>query len=202
MGRTMTLRGNFPVAFGNASNFGAVDGRKIFEYASVNSRRGWKVRRAYAWIQEPVGLGGGDGRALWSCSLMTDKIQGGFVSGITSAATANDFLRAIGPSDNRSIGWLTQDMIIRDNVNADWVAPHGATQGRATEMITDADRIITNELYIVSYGLSEADGITYEGSFYIELEEIKLSPARSLFQQLKGMGQDTEPVFRDWPPDQ
>jgi len=193
MGRIMTLRGDFPSQFGTAATYGVAAGRKVFDYESPDRSRAWKVRRAVVWIQEATGTGGGDARALWQVSLLTDKLQRDFAA-ISSSGTANRYQRAIGPSDNRSIAWMSQDMLIRDNVNADWIAPHGAIN-HGTELLCDADRIVTNELYIVSYGLTEGALFTYTASYYIELEEVKLSPSESLFAQLKGVGQNTDPEY-------
>jgi len=92
-------------------------------------------------------------------------------------------------------------MLIRDATSADWIAPHGATQRAATELICDFDRIITNELYIMTYGVTE--GSTIEdlvANYYIELEEIKLTPSSSVFQQLKGIGQEADHEVGDFPP--
>ena len=92
------------------------------------------------------------------------------------------------------IAWATQDMLIRDNTNADWIAPHGATSKAAIELICDFDRLITNELYIMTYGLTEGSSIEdLTANYYIELEEIKLTPSSSVFQQLKGVGQEAGP---------
>lgn len=197
MGRIMTLRGTFETSFGAASSYGAAAGQLIFEYESPDRTRAWKIRKAIAWIGEPISTGG-TGRAWWAVSLLTDQIAPEFIQ-ITSAATANRYLHAIGPADNRSIGWMTQDMIRRDNVNADWLTAHGATPTQATELQVDVDRYITNELYIVSYGVSEGSLQVLEGAYYIELEEVNLTPSQSLFAQLKGTGQEVGPTFRGFP---
>ena len=198
MGRIMTLRGDWTTSFGTAATFGVAAGKRIFEYESPDRSRGWKVRRAVVWIQGATGGGGGDARALWQVSLLTDQLQKSFPT-ITTAATANRYQKSIGPADNRSIAWMSQDMLIRDNVTADWIVPHGA-MNHGTELLCDADRIITNDLYILSYGLTEGALEHYTGaSYYIELEEVKLTPSESLFAQLKGMGQNTDKEFRGFP---
>jgi len=197
MGRIMTLRGDWTTALGAHTTYGIALGKLIFEYESPDRSKGWKVRRAVAWIQGATGLGGGDARALWQVSLLTDQLGFG-VTAITDYASANRFQKAIGPGDNRSIAWATQDMLIRDNSNADWIVPHGA-MNHGTELLVDADRVVTNELYIVSYGLTEGSTIEYQASYYIELEEVKLTPSESLFAQLKGMGQNTDKEFRGFP---
>lgn len=198
MGRIMTLRGNWDVSFGVASAFGATGGRLIFEYESSDRTRAWRVKKACVNIQEATGTGGGDSRALFQCALLTDQIDN-TQSKITSAPTANRYQRCLGPSDNRSIAWSTTDMILRDNVTADWIAPHGNANPSWIEMVCDADRLVTNELYILSYGVTESGTYTWTGSYYIELEEVKLTPSESLFAQLKGTGQEVGPQFRGFP---
>ena len=200
MGRVMTLRGEFLTTFGTATTYGLPNGKLLFEYESPDRTRGWKVRYAAVWCQEATqGSSGGDSRALWQGCLSTDQISSSQAK-ITSAATAQRYQQAIGAGDNRTIAWWTQDMLIRDNVSADWIAPHGATQRAATELICDFDRIITNELYIMTYGLTEGSTITdLVANYYIELEEIKLTPASSVFQQLKGVGQEAEHEVGDFP---
>ena len=198
MGRIMTLRGSWDVAFGVASDFGAIGGRLIFEYESSDRTRAWRVRRAFVNIQEATGTGGGDTRALMQCALLTDQIDNK-QSIITSAPTANRYQRCLGPSDNRSIAWSTTDMLLRDNVTADWIVPHGNANPSWIEMLIDADRLVTNELYILSYGVTESGAYTWTGSYYIELEEVRLSPSESLFAQLKGTGQEVGPTFRGFP---
>jgi hypothetical protein len=193
MGRVMTLRGEFLTSFGTATTYGLVNGKLLFEYESPDRTRGWKVRYAAVWCQEATqGTSGGDARALWQGCLSTDQI-GRIQSKITDGATARRYQSAIGAGDNRTIGWWTQDMLIRDATSADWIAPHGATQRAPTELIIDVDRIITNELYIMTYGVTEGSTITdLVANYYIELEEVKLTPSGSVFQQLKGIGQEAD----------
>tara|TARA_R100001530_G_scaffold132532_1_gene105031 strand:- start:514 stop:720 length:207 start_codon:yes stop_codon:yes gene_type:complete len=66
-------------------------------------------------------------------------------------------------------------------------------------MIVDEDRIITNELYILSYGLSEAQNYSYVANYYIVLEEVKLTSTESVFNQIKGIGQDIDHPFNGFP---
>lgn len=196
MGRIMTLRGSWVTDFHSA--WGGIGGRLIFEYESPDRTRAWKVRRACVNIQEATGTGGGDGRALWQCALLTDQI-GHQQSIITNASSANRYQRCIGPTDNRSIAWSTTDMLLRDNVSSDWIAPHGNANPSWIELVCDAERIVTNELYILSYGLSEGADHEWTAAYYIELEEVKLTPSQSLFAQLKGTGQEVGPTFRGFP---
>ena len=193
MGRVMTLRGEFLTSFGKQTTFGKVNGKLLFEYESSDRTKGWKVRYAAVWCQQITqGTSGGDGRAVWQGCLSTDQISNK-QSKVTDAATARRYQSAIGAGDNRTIAWWTQDMLIRDDTDADWIVPHGATSKAATELICDFDRIITNELYIMTYGATEGENIVdLVANYYIELEEVKLTPSGSVFQQLKGIGQEAD----------
>ena len=95
----------------------------------------------------------------------------------------------MGAGDNRTIGWLTSDYLNRDNVSADFLMQ----SYRAPDMLLDADRIVTNQLYIQCYGLHESNAaVNVVFNYYIELEEIKVTPVQSVFQQLKGIGQNID----------
>ena len=198
MGRRMTLRGTWQTHFGQPSTEGRTGGRLIFEYESPDRSRGWKIKDAYVWIQEATGLGGGDSRALWQVALLTDQIDNK-QSKITDIASANRYQACLGTGDNRSLAWMTMDMLIRDAVDSDWIVPHGATSPSQCRMIVDEDRIITNELYILSYGLSEAQNYEYAANYYIVLEEVKLTPTESVFNQIKGVGQEVEAASAGFP---
>lgn len=198
MGRRMSLRGSWDAEFGQPSTEGKVGGRLIFEYESPDRSRGWKIKDAYVWIQEATGLGGGDARALWQVALLTDQIDNN-QSKITDIATANRYQSCLGAGDNRSVAWMTCDMLIRDAVDADWIVPHGATSPTQCRMIVDEDRIVTNELYILSYGLSEAQNYSYVANYYVVLEEVKLTSTESVFNQIKGIGQDSDHPVNGFP---
>jgi hypothetical protein len=191
----MTLRGEIEIPFGAATSYGTAAITRIFEYESADRTRAWKVRYANVWVQEAItGTGGGDARALLQVALTTDG-YGKSEPNIVDAGTAGRWEIALGPSDNRTIAWSTTDMLIRDAVNADWIVPHGATLGSGTALICDFDRIITNELYIATYGITEGSGTTQVSGYYIELEEIRVSPAESVVNQIKGVGQDADEPF-------
>jgi len=153
------------------------------------------------WIQEAlVGSGAADARALLQTALTTD---GYFQeTKITNATTARRWERAIGPGDNRTIGWGLTDYGNRDNVSADWIMPHGAAPDMGNNLVLDPDRLVTSALYIATFAVIE--GATtigpFEMGYCIELEEMTITPIQSLFQQIKGMGQDTDqPVVQNFP---
>jgi len=201
MGRIMSLRGTVPLTVGSLSSYGAAGLHQIFEYESPNRKRAWKVKKAVMWIQEAlVGSGAADARALLQTALTTD---GYFQeTKITNATTARRWERAIGPGDNRTIGWGLTDYGNRDNVSADWIMPHGAAPDMGNNLVLDPDRLVTSALYIATFAVIE--GATtigpFEMGYCIELEEMTITPIQSLFQQIKGMGQDTDqPVVQNFP---
>lgn len=188
MGRTMSLRGSFDMNVGRATHYGASTEHQVFEYESPSRTKGWKVKRARIWIQECfTGAGGGDSRALVQWSLSTDTL--GDVT-ITDADTAAEWETRMGAQDNRTIGWLTTDYQNRDNTSADFIVP--AAGWGSHDLLLDADRIVTNELWIQGFGVTEGNTLDLEANYYIELEEVKITPTESVFQQVKGMGQSVQ----------
>lgn len=191
-GRIMTLRGTIPVDVGTYSTYGFGNETQLFDYQSPDRKKSWRVRYAAAWWATSLtGTGGGDNRSMVQLTLATDTLGG--APGISSGATARAWQEKMSPADNRTIAWLVQDYQNRDNTNADFVCP-GA--GWSLDFTCDFDRIITNELWITSFAVTEGSALTgasaAQFSYYIELEELKTSAAESLFQQLKGMGQDIQ----------
>lgn len=188
MGEIMTLRGSLPFEFGSSTGFGTGAEHEIFSYQSPDRKKAWKVRFARMWIQECINQVGADTRALAQFTLSTDTlgIRNADVSDIN---TARAWENMIGAGDNRTIGWLATDYLNRDNTSADFLMQ----SYRAPDMLLDADRIVTNQLYIQCYGLHEANSvINVTFNYYIEMEEIKVTPVQSVFQQLKGIGQSVD----------
>ena len=186
MGKTMTLRGELDMQFGRSSTFGEAREHQIFQYESPDRQRGWRVKYACVWVQEVYNTGAGDGRTIGVYSLATDTL--GPVQ-ITDGDTAKEWLGRMGASDNRTIGWNTQDYQQRDNVDADFIMPTGGMRPQC-EFILDEDRILTNQLWIQSYGLTEETNLSTKLNYYVVLEALKITPSESVLQQLKGMGQD------------
>jgi len=197
MGRKMSLRGQVPLTFGALTDYGSANIHEIFNYESVNRKRAWKVNYAVMWVQEAlVGTGGLDQRALLQTALTTDGYSRDEIN-VTSAATARAWERRIGPGDNRSIGWCITDYGSRDNTNTDWVMPHGAATDMGGRLVLDIDRLVTNQLNIATFSVTESTAaINTAMGYYIELEEVSISPSESLFQQLKGVGQDASKTDR------
>ena len=56
-----------------------------------------------------------------------------------------------------------------------------------------SEMCIRDRLYIMTYGATEGENIVdLVANYYIELEEVKLTPSGSVFQQLKGIGQEAD----------
>ena len=109
---------------------------------------------------------------------------------ITDGATAAEWETRMGATDNRTIGWLTTDYQNRDNSSADFLVPAAGLGSH--DVLLDADRLVTNELWIQGFGVTEGNTMNLEANYYIELEQIKVSPAESTIQQIKGMGQSVQ----------
>jgi len=192
MGMTMTLRGGFDVNIGRGSSYGASTEHQIFAYESMDRTRAWRITYGSVWIQELLhGTGGGDSRAMVQWTLSTDTL--GPVT-ISSGATAREWQRRMGAGDNRTIGWTIQDWQTRDNTNADFLTPgFGGSGGQGFQLLLDEDRIATNELWLQAFGVTEGGAdLELQCNYYIEMEQIKITPSESILQQVKGIGQSVD----------
>ena len=183
--RAMTLRGVFDMNIGRSTSYGMITAQQVFAYDSVDRTRAWKVTYATVWLQELLhGTGGGDSRALCQWTLSTESL--GSVT-VTDGDTAREWERRMGTGDNRNMAWSSTDYQTRENVNADFLVP--AISGQPA-MLLDVDRLITNELWIHSFGVTEGTAdLEIQANYYIELELTKITPSESVLQQLKGQGQ-------------
>jgi len=60
-------------------------------------------------------------------------------------------------------------------------------------MLVDPDTIITKELYLnIGTATDEDSASLREYSYLIIVQEEKVTPAQSVFQQIKGIGQDID----------
>ena len=186
-----TLRGTVPVSFGAASTYGNSSLHRVFEYQSSDRTKGWRVRFAAMWLNETfTSTGGGDSRACLSLSMCTDSLTvDGLPPDVTNAATARAWQKVMSPDDNRTIAWGVQDYQNRDNTSSDFTMPTSGMRAQA-ELITDFERMITGELWLVAYAVTDASTGTYDVAYYIELEQVKISENESVLQLIKGMGQD------------
>lgn len=170
------MRGTF-IAVDNA-----VSGpQNIFDYVSPDRTRAWKVSKAYLWPAEIRAdtAGDADGKYVAQATLYTDY------------AKAAGWLGQLNPADNRSFGWAIWSGYCRDNGSSDFIISHG-TDG-IVEFIIDPDTYITKELWLAVSSTKEGtNNPEREWAYLIVFEEYKITSAQSVFQQIKGMGQDVE----------
>jgi len=177
MGRKFTLRGSYEVA-DNAVGLT----KNIFDYVSPDRTRAWKIVKAVFWpIDTRADTGSDtDGKYVMTSTLYTDYVP--------PPATWAD---QINPEDNRACGFGIWSGYKRENGASDFIAAH-STNG-IVSFVIDSDTIVTKELHIAF--ASTVDGSTNPDrrwGYMIELESLKVTAAESLFQQIKGMGQDVE----------
>jgi len=186
-----TLRGMVTVDFGAPSTYGNSTLERIFQYSSPDRTRGWRVRFAAVWLNETfTGTGGGDSRAMLQTSLCTDSLTAdGTAPPVTNQATARAWQRAMSPEDNRTIAWNVQDYHNRDATSADFTMPTGGMRPQC-EMIADFERMVTSELWLSAFAVTDASTGDYDVAYYIELEQVKITPAESVLQLIKGRAQD------------
>lgn len=150
---------------------------RVFDYVSPDRTRAWKVSKAYVWpITVRADVGGDEGKYLLQASLLTD------IAKIVEWNTVQD------PTDNRAFAWASWAGYSRENGASDFITPEVES---FAPFIIDPDTIIVKELWLVM--ASSKEGTTNPSrrwGWMIELEEVKVSASQSVFQQIKGMGQD------------
>lgn len=152
---------------------------QIFDYVSSDRRRGWKVVEAYVWpiTMRTTSGGAADGQFSMQACLATDSVR----------VTADNI---IDPSDNRYFAWLAAGWKTADGAN-DGLYPQSLNT--MPKMLVDPDPIIVKELHITIASVDETGfSESRDYGYLIVLEEKKLTPEQSVFQQIKGMGQDIE----------
>lgn len=174
--RTFSLRGKFSVADN------AIYQQNIFDYVSPDRKKGWKVDRAYFWpLTTRAEAGGSDGQMTAEMNLATDTL------GRNGAA---DFVSIMDCSDNRLCAFGASGFSLRQGSGpSDFLAYQSLNM--LPELTVDPDVIVTKELWINFQSTTES-GVspTREWCYMVVLKEVKLTPSESLFQQIKGMGQD------------
>ena len=95
------------------------------------------------------------------------------------------------PTENRLFAWAQQNYNHRD-APTDFITPNGFPLNQA-RFLVDPDTLITKEMYIsVGTTTDRDESKAREWGYMVILEEQKVSASESLFQQIKGMGQDIE----------
>lgn len=148
----------------------------VFSYSSPDRTRAWKVTSAYVWPVDTDVVHADDGFMLCKGALATD-------TGKFNAPNLSD------PTENRFFAWCQQTYNTRNGAT-DFVCPNGVPLGSMTFLV-DPDTIITNDIFINIATRTDVDvNNSRDWGYLIILEEQKITPVQSLFQQLKGIGQD------------
>ncbi len=176
-GRVFSLRGKIEVV-----DMAVEANHLVFDYVSPDRAKAWKVESAWIWpITWRGDTGTGDGVLGLHATLHTDQFK-------IQVNTMSD------PTDNRSFAWAENKYNIRDAEDEFIISDSGFL--RDAQFVVDPDTLITKELYITMATSSDGDAVTREWGYMIVLREQKVSPSESLFQQIKGMGQDVgDPGF-------
>lgn len=153
----------------------------IFDYVSPDRTRAWKVIRAYVW---PV--------QWWGVALADD----GFMALVASLATDTGKFNQneiIDPSENRAFAWAQQTYNTREaSAATDFLTPNATALGNM-EFLVDPDHLVTKSLYINIGTACDIDvSQVREWGWCVVLEERKVTAAQSVFQQIKGIGQDID----------
>lgn len=150
---------------------------RLFDYVSPNRTRAWKVKEAHIWpITVRADTDNDEGKYNAEFALATDD---GF------EVTWNDLLD---PTENRTFAWATWNGYLRDNGSDDFIQ---AEVDALSCFLIDPDTFVVKELWIAANSTTESDeSPTREWGYLIVLEEHKVSASQSVFQQIKGMGQD------------
>lgn len=173
-GRVFSLRGKIEVP-----DMAAEANHLVFDYVSPDRKKAWKVESAWVWpITWRGDTGTGDGVLGLHAILHTDFIK-------TQFNTISD------PTDNRVFAWAQNKYNIRDAEDEFIISDSGFL--RDAQFVVDPDTYITKELYFSMATSSDGDSVTREWGYMIVLREEAMTPSESLFQQIKGMGQDVGP---------
>lgn len=173
--RTMTLRGIITCADGNRS-----PPIQVLDYVSPDRTRGWRIKDAWLWCQTIRASTPNDahGMMVIQAQLSTQEVKPVFDQYV---------------DDNRLFGWMQQHYLRRTTSggsSTDYILPNAGLNDRC-RFIIDEDTTVVKELWLGMASSSDgSDEPEREWNFLIDLEEIKVSPEQSVFQQLKGMGQD------------
>lgn len=174
MSRIFSLRGTV-----SCMDNAVTANHEIFDYQSADRSKGWRVLYAYVWPRD------------WN--KVTANGQG-FLALVTALATdtgkfnENELSDA---SENRLFAWGQQTYNLR-NANIQFITPNATPLGRMN-MLIDPDTIIVKELYLnIATATDHDSSSSREYSYLIVVQEEKVTPSQSVFQQIKGMGQDID----------
>ena len=174
MSKTFSLRGVYEIADNSVGPT-----LNIFDYVSPDRTRAWKVVRAYFWPVDTRADTGSDGNGKY---VMTSTLY-------TDFAKQGAWDAQIDPEDNRAFGFGIWSGYKFENGGSDFIAAHGSSG--IVEYVIDPDTLVSKELHIAfastAFGTTNP---TRKWAYMIQLEAKKVTPSESLFQQIKGMGQN------------
>lgn len=152
----------------------------IFSYESPDRTRAWKIRNVYVWPREvDREIGTGDVQGLLLAAIMTDTA--------TYTGGMNDITNVM---DNRQCAWSNQQYNLRAG-GTDFITRNGAGTPGGFGFIIDEDTVVTNQLYLnLAFRTESATSPSRKWNYLVTLDEMKISPWQSIFQQIKGIGQD------------
>lgn len=174
MGRTMTLRGVIACKDGNRSQ-----PKNVLDYVSPDRTRGWVIKDAWLWCQTIRAQTPNDahGQMVIQGQLSTEAVQPIFDQYV---------------NDNRIFGWMQQQYNRRTTTSGsstDYIIPNSGLN-LMCRFIVDEDTTIVKELWLgMGSSMDGTDEPERLWNYLIDLEEVKISPEQSVFQQIKGMGQ-------------
>ena len=174
MGRTMTLRGVIECADGNRSV-----AKNVLDYVSPDRTRGWRIKDAWLWCQTIRASTPSDalGMMVIQAQLSTEEV----------APVFDQYV-----NDNRIFGWMQQQYMRRTTTggsSTDYIVANSGLN-LMCRFIVDEDTTIVKELWLGMASTSDGDDEPQRlWNYLIDLEEVKISPEQSVFQQIKGMGQ-------------
>lgn len=177
MGRIFSIRGKAAV-----NDNQLLVNELLFDYSSPDRTRGWKVKEAYIWpVETQKAIHNNNGFMVLCAMLATDH-------GKFNKDEISD------PTDNRTFAWAQQNYNTREGDGSNFITPNGFPLNQA-RFLVDPDTIITKELYISICNSADKDvSDLREWGWLIILEETKLTPSESVFQQIKGIGQSITPL--------
>lgn len=92
------------------------------------------------------------------------------------------------PTDNRSFGWALWCGYIREEASGDFISAESEPMAR---FCIDPDTYVVKELWISMNSTTESStSPTRQWGYMVVMEEVKITPSQSIFQQIKGMAQN------------
>jgi hypothetical protein len=168
-----SLRGKF-----NMDDNSRLNPVRLFDYVSPDRTRAWRVARAYIWPLTVRASTGSDADGKYTAQFALSTDDGLFINWTTITD----------PTENRAFAWASWNGYCRDSGSDDFII---AEVEPFAHFLVDPDVLVVKELWVS--GASTKEGTTNpnrEWGYMVVLEETKISPSQSVFQQIKGMGQD------------